>query len=52
MVWLSLYDKLGKQHVRNLRNEVAVEINGELIPLILKFDKNVKPYFILKLEEN
>jgi hypothetical protein len=52
MIWLSLYDKLGKQLMRNLRNEVAVKINDELIPLILKFDKNVRPYFILKSEEN
>ncbi|MDF2880126.1 MAG: hypothetical protein K0R54_683 [Clostridiaceae bacterium] len=48
MQWLTLFDKLGKQPVRNLRNkDITVIVNNQSIKVTgVKFMANGTPYLI------
>lgn len=53
MKWCKLYRKLGKQPIKVTQNkDVIAIIDGEEIPLILKFKKDGSPYLISKEEWN
>lgn len=53
MKWIGLYNKLGKQLIRNLnKSDVVAIIDGEEKPLLLKFKENGTPYLMLKEEVN
>lgn len=49
MKWIQLYNKIGKQPLKNLRNEdVVVFVNGEEVPITgVKFKTDGTPYLIV-----
>jgi len=53
MNWTQLYDKIGKQSLSKMRkSKVVVIIEGEEIPVLLKFNQQGLPYLITKEEYN
>lgn len=49
MKWCKLYRRIGKQPLKITQNkDVIAIINGEEVPLILKFKKDGSPYLISK----
>ena len=53
MKWCKLYRKLGKQPIKVTQNkDVIAIIDGEEIPLILKFKKDGSPYLTPKEKWN
>lgn len=50
MNYLQLYEKLGKQQLKFMKNQIEIETNGIRKPLELKFENN-KPYFKTQNEE-
>lgn len=53
MNWTQLYDKIGKQSLSKMRkSKVVVIIEGEEIPVLLKFDQQGLPYLISKEDYN
>lgn len=52
MKWVQLFDKLGKQKLTvTQHNDVTIKIDGQEYPLKLKFDKRVRPYFVIDEEK-
>jgi hypothetical protein len=52
MRWLTLFNRLGKQPIRNLRDHNVMLMDGDYIKdLELKFTENAIPYFIVKTDK-
>lgn len=53
MRWFALYKKLGKQTLKTLqKSSVIAIVNGEEVPMLLKFKHDGSPYLISKEEYN